>query len=278
MKKIFENNFLLTDFLRDVEAEILSLEEEKKNAALFEAMYPITDWGKVDWEMVKIKKEIHHLEEIIPCLNKILLTQIDYSVYILCDDAMIPTLKVNLKDIIEYFHKMERISMQKFIFNLTQGYIIEVLFSGKVTIGLVEKERIVLCFYLKDFIDVLPITRFHNKYNDDDMRWIRKLFNPFAQPKYWNINEPYRIESAIDIIPTIQALLKQSIEKDILLIWDDKQFPIIETNLEKIVSIWEKLSAIKIPFQIIAINSSYKIDVNAEGKIQIIVNFGLSNR
>jgi hypothetical protein len=256
-------------------ADLLTYDESEIITALFECLYPLTGWGKVEWEKINTKKEIYDTQEIISAVQKMLDSKIDEEAFILTDDAMIPIIKTNLITIFNNFNNVYPLSSYKFIFSLNQGYIIEVLSAHSITIGLADKQRIALCINLKYFLDALPAAKFHNKY---ETRWINKLLNPFAQPKYWNINEPYCIESALDIIPSVQALLKKSIETDILIIWADKQFPIIETDLEKVIPLWAMLTKIKVPFQIIAMNSSYLIDVDEDNKIKITINFGLRNQ
>lgn len=278
MKNILETNALLAEFLQSVDASLLPHHESEKVTVLFEALYPLTRWGKIEWESIEIKKEIDNAEEITFTLHKMLSASIDQSVYILCDDAMLPIIKTNLKDIIVHFCEMDSISMYKFIFNPMQGYIIEVLPSG-ITMGLIEKERIRLSGYLKDFLDGLPKKKFHNRYNEYEMRLVRKLLNPFTQPQYWSLSNPRFIESMLDIIPSIEALLKQSITKDVLILWEDKQFPLVETNLRRITCLWDILVEIKIPFQIIATNGTYLISFDAESDaISLVVNFGLRLR
>lgn len=278
MKNILETNALLAEFLQSVDASLLPHHESEKVTVLFEALYPLTRWGKIEWESIEIKKEIDNKEEIMFTLPKMLSASIDQSVYILCDDAMLPIIKTNLKDIIIHFCEMDCISMYKFIFNPMQGYIIEVLPSG-ITMGLIEKERIRLSGYLKDFLDGLPKEKFHNRYNEYEMRMVRKLLNPFTQPQYWSLSNPRFIESMLNIIPSIEALLKQSITEDVLILWEDKQFPLVETKLRGITSLWDILVKIKIPFQIIATNGTYLISFDAESDaVSLVVNFGLRLR
>ena len=271
------NNRLLAEFFGVVDAEILSFDEVKKNTELFGSIYPLTPWGKIDWSAIEIKEEINCIEEIIPILHAILMKPIDPEVYILCDDAMMPRIKANLGDIITHFLELQRISMHKFIFNTKQGYIIEVLFSGDVTIGLINKDRIVLCGHLEKFLNALTIEKFYYKYDENFMRMLRKMLNPFVQPRYWNIGEPCLLNSVETIIPTIEKFLKLPIQKDIILIWNDKQFPIIQTSLEKVILLWTLLLEIKMPFQMIAINSSYLIDVCSADIIKVTVNSGLKS-
>lgn len=280
IRNFFKDDQLYVECLIALHVKPLNDGESNLMHEVFKSIFPITKWGKIDWDKLTKKISIGYNPKNINSALKHLLEDKSFSrdVYIEWSTGGLPIIKTNLDDIIKSFDDVTCVSFEKFIFNLDIGYVIEILTSDEMTIGLVEKERIALCAHLKKFLELLPIEKFHNKYNDDDMRWIRKLLNPFVQKKYWNIGEAYDVKFASEIIPSLEVLLKQSIEKDILLIWDDKQFPTIETDLEKVVPLWEKLSAIKIPFKIIAINSSYCINVTLENGIKITVNFGLKSQ
>lgn len=121
MKNLLINHPLLAECLEVLNAQLLPEEESEKIVQLFENSYPFTDWGKIDWSLIKAKKEIYDLQEIIPSLQKMLSVEIDQLIYILCDDAMIPIIKARLKDILDHFNKVDRISIHKFIFNPLQG-------------------------------------------------------------------------------------------------------------------------------------------------------------
>ena len=50
-----------------------------------------------------------------------------------------PVIKANLTNIINNFDDVDCVSFDKFIFNPSQGYIIEVLFDGQITVGVLNK-------------------------------------------------------------------------------------------------------------------------------------------
>lgn len=274
MSKILENRPLFKEcvdalgitLLPDVESDLLH--------ELFKFMFPLTDWGKVDWDKVTKKTNIGcDPRDIIPALEQLLDNKFfNRAVYIDTSTGGLPVIRTNLDDIINNFDDVTCIAFEKFIFNLDLGYIIEVLPSNDMTVGLIEKARIILCINLKKFLQALSDETFHNEYNN---RWILKLLNPFVQPKYWNIGEPHYVKSAAEIIPFIELSLKHSIKEKVLLMWEDSQFPIIETDLDKIISLWDILIEMGISFQVAALNSTYRIDVNAEDGIKIIINYGL---
>lgn len=137
---LFGDRPLFKECVEILNAEILSWEESETLTEAFEKSYPIAPWGKVDWENVKNKLEIgYEPEDIMPAFYKLLYKSADTSVYILCDDAMLPLIKTNLTQIIKYYDYVTCISPHKFIFNPFERYIIEILSGGKITIGIVPK-------------------------------------------------------------------------------------------------------------------------------------------
>lgn len=117
----------------------LTFPEGKELSKLYESLYPLTKWGKIDWD--KIDKKIFvgndNPEDIIPALEKLINNHLDKNVYIDWDSGSNPILKTNLDKVIENFVDVRCASFDKFIFNPTVGYIIEVRFSRDITVGVV---------------------------------------------------------------------------------------------------------------------------------------------
>lgn len=118
--------------LPDVESDRLGDE--------FEKTFPITEWGKIDWDKIDHKINIgYNPKNIIPALEKLLGKSVDTSVYILWSSASYPIIKTDLNDIAQHFDDVTCVSFEKFIFNLELRYILEILPSDQMTIGVVSE-------------------------------------------------------------------------------------------------------------------------------------------
>ena len=139
-KKLLELNPLFRECVDKLNAIILPDWEDKKMFDFFEQFFPLTEWGKIDWDKIdkKIVVGYNHLD-IIPSLKKLLGTCIDKSTYIVWNDAGIPIIKTDLDAIVQNFDDVTCVAFEKFIFSPTIGYIIEVLPGGKITAGVIPQ-------------------------------------------------------------------------------------------------------------------------------------------
>jgi hypothetical protein len=138
--QILKEYRLFRECLEALQVDLLSDDESTMMSLLFKKSFPITRWGKIDWIKISNKISIgydHH--KIITALRSLLLSNsIDTSVYIEWSDGDLPVIKADLQDIIDHFDDVTCVSFEKFIFNPYIGYIVEILPSGIITVGLVE--------------------------------------------------------------------------------------------------------------------------------------------
>ena len=107
---------------------------------VFENTFPITTWGKIDWEKIDHKIEIDYdPKDIVPSLEKLFGRKVNTEVYILWSSARYPVIKANLHDIVQHFDDVTCVSFEKFIFNFELLYILEILSSDKMTIGVLPE-------------------------------------------------------------------------------------------------------------------------------------------
>lgn len=211
--------------------------------------------------------------DIIVNLKKLLETPLDESIYVVWDTSE-PVLKTDLYSAITHFDDITSISTRTWLVNFKQGYVIEWHWCGLKIIGLADKEKILQCDSLKRCLDALTKVRFISRSN---YRQIHRLLNRFSQPKYWDITSSSSVKSAFDIIPCIETTLKKSINKDIYLLWDDMCLQTLQTDLESIITIWDTISEVKQPFQIIDTNATYLINFGLEHGTRINFNLGLKS-
>src|SRR5579862_4891465 len=94
-EKLFELKPLFKeciDALEDV--EILPISESISISKLFKSSFPITEWGKINWEKIDQKIDIgYDPETIIPTLKKLIGNSVDTKVYIEWSTMGIPVIK-----------------------------------------------------------------------------------------------------------------------------------------------------------------------------------------
>jgi hypothetical protein len=140
---LLKNNSLLRKCLEALNEQLLPEKESHILSNVFKHIVPITEWGKVDWDKIDDKFFIGydpHL--IIPTLEKLLNKQVVQKAYIEWNIYSIPVIKADLEDIIFSFKTIIKVSEEKFIFNPTQGYIVEIRFGGEITVGLLTKSLV----------------------------------------------------------------------------------------------------------------------------------------
>lgn len=109
----------------------------------FKKMFPITKWGKIDWEKISNKIDIGcEPLNIIPALELLLMKKtFDQSVYIEWSTGSLPIIRSNLEDIINHFDDVTCVAFEKFIFNPDLGYIIEVLPGDEMIVGIIPTKN-----------------------------------------------------------------------------------------------------------------------------------------
>jgi len=136
----FRNNPLLKECVDDLHAQIFSYESSIAKKAIFYNMVTLTDWGKVDW--TKINNKIYvgcNSELIIPSLQKLLNNNdFDKKVCIIWSDPGSRAIETSLDAVIKNFDSVTCVAPEKFIFNPTQGYIIEIRTGDDTTVGVIK--------------------------------------------------------------------------------------------------------------------------------------------
>jgi hypothetical protein len=281
-EKFLNHNRLFKECIESLNARILPIEDSKRIADLFEKMcpfrgwntinmykfnkkseefkekYPIVMWGKIDWN--KIDKKIDASfspENIVPALKKLFDKPIDMSVYIEWNDASIPVIQANLHEIIKHFDDVISVSLETFIFNPTQGYVIEILPSGQITIGIFptsdkfsKKETYIDPHILqnnivfKECIDALNVNLLPSEKEKELDSWFKQ--NVPITP--WGRVDWDKFDKKIDIgydHKNIKRLLGKLLEakgpfdKTAYIEWGEIGIPVIQTNLDDIIGHFE---------------------------------------
>lgn len=127
IKEILKNRPLFNECIEALDAIILTEEESDKISILFKQMYPLTDWGKIDWEKVRLNKYIGcDQNKIISTLQELLKKTFDNNVFIEWSDGGLPIIQTTLDKIVTHFDDVTCVTFEKFIFIPHGGYIIEI--------------------------------------------------------------------------------------------------------------------------------------------------------
>jgi hypothetical protein len=107
---------------------------------IFEEMtklFPMTSWGRIDWEKTICKMEKVEKEKVITQLSRHN-RNIEKEVYIFWDEITLPVVKSNLKKIIEVIDDVTAVSFDTWIFCPGENYVIEFSHGGELTIGILK--------------------------------------------------------------------------------------------------------------------------------------------
>jgi hypothetical protein len=98
---------LFTECTEILNAQVLSIKGSDKVTEVFKYIYPITEWGKIDWEKISNKIEIGYDQE----------------------------------KIIQYYDDVVCVGFETF--DPHEGLIIEILNDGKISAGIVLTQKII---------------------------------------------------------------------------------------------------------------------------------------
>ncbi len=256
----------------DNKATPLSIKESDKIETILQCVFPFI-FSNIDWD--KVEKKIlldSDYPNISINLKKLLDNSMDTSIYIIWD-CCVPVLKTDLFSAINFFDEVTAVSTRTWFLNISQGYVIEWHWCGLKTIGLADEKKLLQCKVFKQCLDSLFKIKI---ISNEDQREIRRLTNRFSQPRYWNISSAYFVKSPLEVISCIQTVLKNEINKDIYIWWDDRSLPILEANFDEVMSIWHMISEVKLPFQIVDTATQYLINCDSD-EIKITFNSGLKS-
>lgn len=121
--------------------QLLPEQESDAITSLFEEIFPIVEWGKINWQKMDNAKVVANPKPIIPVLEQLWGSPINKSVYVEWDNGDLPAIKTNLDNVINSYSVLDNMGCAKFIFNPKMGYVIEILFSGDITVGFVDLKK-----------------------------------------------------------------------------------------------------------------------------------------
>lgn len=115
--------------------EILTKQKADKVFSVLTCMFPITKWGKIDWNTIEQKTTIASAQEVLGQLD-LLRGDMSTSVFILWNEASLPVIKVDLKKIIEVMDEVLHVYFETLLFSPISRYVIEFYHEGEITAGI----------------------------------------------------------------------------------------------------------------------------------------------
>ena len=108
----------------------------KKIILEFDKIFPLTSWGRIDWDKIKKNKKVSLLEEIIPTI-KGEGRSFSNLIYVIGSDITIPIFESKLDKILEHFDDVEAVSHNTWLYCPSDGWVIEFYHDGETTIGFI---------------------------------------------------------------------------------------------------------------------------------------------
>jgi len=115
------------------ETVILSDDESNEIYHNLQKSYPITSWGRIDWEQIRSKVIIEKITEIDTQINQVL-GEVGEEVYILWSTGSQPVLKSQLSTVIKAIDDVLAVGADSFVFSPSR-FIIEFHHDGEIIIG-----------------------------------------------------------------------------------------------------------------------------------------------
>lgn len=107
----------------------LSDKESKAIFKKFTDIFPITDWGRIDWSKMSNKVIIKTKRDILNLLTK---KDLNNPVFILWDESSLPVVKSQLPTIFRIIDSVTAVSGDTWLFCPDSGYVIEFFHEGEI--------------------------------------------------------------------------------------------------------------------------------------------------
>ena len=120
----------------DNKVEIFTLEETTRIFDELVNTFPVTSWGRIDWEKITTAIRISNLSEIEALLENHFNTDLNTDVILLWNYSSSPAVKTDLSQVIQVIDDVTAVGSDTWIFSPTQRYVIEFFHEGEVILGI----------------------------------------------------------------------------------------------------------------------------------------------
>lgn len=114
--------------------EVLSTDETNEIFKELTKLFPMTSWGRINWEKVEKKVKITQTDSIT---RHLMMNDESYdkTVILLWDEATLPGVKTNLDEVIAVIDDVTAVSFDTWIFSPNSNYLIEFYHEKEVILG-----------------------------------------------------------------------------------------------------------------------------------------------
>lgn len=114
--------------------EIMSSEKTQELFKHLVKNYPVTLWGRIDWDKIKEKYKIHLPQESLKILNKKYPDHLNNIVFLLWNYSDATCVKTELQRALDCIDDVTAVGSDTWIYCPTE-YVIEFFHEGEVTLG-----------------------------------------------------------------------------------------------------------------------------------------------
>jgi hypothetical protein len=124
------------------EVTILSQKESDQVWQTFKKNVPIFEHGsRIDWSKFDKKMTLTFPAEVVNVLGELLKKSFDHSIYVMWNDASVPIIQSNLDLVLSKFDDVTCVGFETWLYNPSEGYIIEYYYLGDLNVGLVSQKK-----------------------------------------------------------------------------------------------------------------------------------------
>ncbi|MBP2658663.1 MAG: hypothetical protein H6Q69_1695 [Firmicutes bacterium] len=110
--------------------------DEKETKEIFTSMlnqFPLTQWGRIDWDNTGIQFKKVGSKELSKLLNST--KNLDMNMYILWDEVSLPAVSTTLERFLNAIDDVTAVSFDTWIFCSESNYVIEFYHESEIRIG-----------------------------------------------------------------------------------------------------------------------------------------------
>ena len=122
---------LLQDCIESTGGKVLPYDDGNKISEEVQSKIPFLN-GRVDFSRFKYKNRMNTISSI----NELINSSIEF--YVMWDEANLPCLKIELKDIINSIDDITCVSFDTWVVSLDHNIIIELYHEGEITLGILS--------------------------------------------------------------------------------------------------------------------------------------------
>lgn len=101
----------------------------------FESFFPLTKWGRINWDQVPEQADVNIVDDIISFLNQNM-NKYSKVVYVIWDEGTLPIIQSTLDKVFEVIDDVTAVSFDTWIMSASAEYVIEIFHDGEVKIGI----------------------------------------------------------------------------------------------------------------------------------------------